>query len=76
LIKDLAADGSCSYATLSPGFTAEVALKAGSNARDDDFVSYVKLREASSDLLDDTNALVTEGASIGDRGEIALRIWR
>ena len=52
---------------------AEVALQAGSDARDDDLVSNVKLRDARSDLLDYTNALVAENASIGHRRQISLQ---
>ena len=53
--------------------SAEVALQAASDARDYDLVSNVKLRDASSDLLDYTNALVAENASIGHHREISLQ---
>ena len=51
---------------------AEVAHEASRDARDDDLVSHVKFGDAGPDLLDDTNALVAEDASVDYRGEISL----
>jgi hypothetical protein len=53
--------------------SAEVALQAGSDARDDDLVANVKLRDPRSHLLDYTNPLVAENPSIGHGREIALQ---
>ena len=53
-------------------FSAEVALQAGRDALDDDLVVNVKLRDAGSDSLDYTDALVPKNASIGYRREISL----
>src|ERR1017187_1817124 len=54
-------------------FSAEIALQAGSDARDDDLVSNVELRDASSDFFNDTNALMAKNAAIGHRREISLQ---
>src|ERR1700676_2048621 len=53
--------------------SAEVTLQAGSNTRDDNSVSDVKLQHSRSHILNDTNALVTEYASIGHCWKIALQ---
>jgi hypothetical protein len=52
---------------------AEIALQAGSDARDYNFVSNVELRDARSDLFNDANALVAENAALDHRREISLQ---
>ena len=54
-------------------FSAEIALQAGSDARDDDLFSNMKLRHSRSDLLDYANSFVTENAAVGHGGEISLQ---
>src|SRR6202049_2343616 len=48
-------------------------LVPGSDARDDDLLSDVKLRDSRSDLLNYTNALVAENASIGHGRKIPFQ---
>ena len=56
---------------------AEVALQTRSDARNDDLVSNMKLRDRGPYLLDHANALVAENSSIGHgRGRSPLRMWR
>ena len=55
------------------GFSAEVALQAGRDAREDDLVTNVKFRHSRSYLLDDPNALMAQNASIGNRRKITFK---
>jgi hypothetical protein len=53
--------------------SAKITFQTGSDTRDDDLVSYVKLRNALSGLLNDTDAFVAKNATLGYRREIALQ---
>jgi hypothetical protein len=54
-------------------FSTEIALQTCSDAREDDLLSNVKLRHARSDLLDYSNALMAENASVGHGGKVSLQ---